>query len=88
MATAAESKKRATVPSHRTIADLLESLGGTSAHRVRFQPYPGPATERDVLELHDRENRLCELVDDTMVEKLMTFDESIFATLVAVSLIA
>jgi hypothetical protein len=50
---------------YRTVADLLESLGGISADRVRFQPMPGTATEHDVVEIHDRENRLCELVDES-----------------------
>jgi Uma2 family endonuclease len=62
-----------------TIADLLERLGGIAAKRVRSQPPPGTATERDVIEVHDRENRLFELVDGTLVEKIMGFDESIYA---------
>jgi Uma2 family endonuclease len=66
---------------HQTLADLLESLGGIRASRVRFQPLPGTATERDVIAAHDRENRLCELVDGTLVEKVMGFDESRFAAL-------
>jgi Uma2 family endonuclease len=73
--------------SYRTIADLLEHLGGISAGRVRFQPMPGTATERDVVEVHDRENRLCELVDGVLVEKVVGFDESIYAVLLAASLI-
>ncbi len=48
---------------------------------------PGTATERDVIELHDRENRLFELVNGTLVEKVMGFDESIYALLLAASLI-
>src|SRR4029079_3277516 len=77
----------ATKPNHRTIADLLERLGDIPPERVRFQPYPGTATERDVIEVHDRENRLCELVDGTLVEKVMGFDESMYALLLAASLI-
>jgi Uma2 family endonuclease len=70
-----------TVESDRypTIADLLESLGGIPAHRVRFHPVPGMATERDLIELNERGNRLYELVDGTLVEKAVGFDESIFA---------
>jgi Uma2 family endonuclease len=67
----------------RTLADLLESLGRISAARVRLRPFPGTATESDVIAIHDRENRLCELVDGTLVEKVMGFDESIYAILVA-----
>jgi Uma2 family endonuclease len=62
-----------------TLADLLEQLGGIAAARVILEPAPGTATERDVIQLHDRENRLCELVDGTLVEKAMGFDESIYA---------
>jgi hypothetical protein len=65
----------------QTIDDLLTSLGGVPADRVRLHPQPGTASERDVIEIHDRENRLCELVDGTLVEKAMGFDESVFAVL-------
>jgi Uma2 family endonuclease len=83
----ATATRTVTIPGHRTLADLLKHLGGISADRVRFQPYPGTATERDVIELHDRENRLCELVDGTLVEKVMRFDESIYAVLLAGALL-
>jgi Uma2 family endonuclease len=69
------------------VATLLERLGGIPAHRVLLDPVPGTATERDVIRLHDRENRLCELVDGTLVEKVLGFDESICAVLLAASLI-
>jgi Uma2 family endonuclease len=75
------------VPNHQTIADLLQRLGGVSAARVRLQPSPGTATERDVVAVHDRENRLFELVDGTLVEKVMGFDLSRFAVLLATYLV-
>ncbi len=75
------------LPDRSTIADLLESLGSVSAARVRFQPFPSTATERDVLAVHDRDDRLCELVDGTLVEKVMGFDESRFALLLGAYLI-
>ena len=34
---------------------------------------PGTATEQDVVAIHDRENRRCELVDGVLVEKVMGF---------------
>ena len=37
------------------------------------------ATEKDVLEVHAREERLCELVDGILVEKGMGFRESLLA---------
>jgi Uma2 family endonuclease len=72
---------------YRTVADLLEHLGGVSPSRVRFQPWPGTATVRDVIAIHDAENRLCELVDGVLVEKVMGFDESIFGVLLSASLV-
>jgi hypothetical protein len=45
-------------------------FGPIPLYRIRTQPPPGPATEVDVFELHDRENRLFELVDGILVEKL------------------
>ena len=75
------------VPDHGTLADLLERLGRVSAARIRLQPFPGTATERDVVAVHDRENRLCELVDGTLVEKVMGFDESRFALLLGAYLV-
>ena len=62
-----------------TVADLMERLGGISPARVRFRPPPGTATERDVLATHDREKRLCELIDGVLVEKVMGFNESFVA---------
>ena len=67
----------------RTLADLLERLGGISPARVRLHPSPGDATEQDVLDLDDHEDILCELVDGVLVEKVMGFLEStIAATLI------
>jgi Uma2 family endonuclease len=63
----------------QTVAGLLHRLGGIAAARVRLVPTPGTATEQDVIDVHDRENRLCELVDGVLVEKVVGFDESRFA---------
>jgi Uma2 family endonuclease len=82
----ATATKTSDTPGHQTLAELLEQLGDIPAERVRSRPYPGTATERDVIQLHDRENRLFELVDGTLVEKVMGFDESIFAVHLAGSL--
>ena len=60
-----------------TIADLLKRLGNIPANRVRLHPTPGTATEKDLLALLDRENRPCELVDGTLVEKAIGFEESL-----------
>lgn len=47
--------------------------------RVRSEPPPGMATERDVLRIHAREKRLCELVDGILVEKAKGYEESLVA---------
>ncbi len=77
----------ATAEQDQTVADLLERLGGIPASRVRLVPTPGTATEQDVIDVHDRTNRLCELVDGVLVEKVMGFDESIVSLLLAGSLL-
>jgi Uma2 family endonuclease len=66
-------------PKDATLADILKQLGDISPHRVRMNPLPGTATERDVLNILDHENRLCELVDGTLVEKPMGVLESCLA---------
>ena len=44
----------ATAPAtFRTIADLLDQLGGIPPERVLAEPSPGHATEKDVLRLLD-----------------------------------
>lgn len=59
-----------------TVADLLERLGGIPAHRVLWKPYPGTATEKDLIAVVDgAHKRLCELVDGTLVEKVVAFFE-------------
>jgi Uma2 family endonuclease len=43
---------------------------------VRLVPTPGTATERDVIHAHDHEDSLCELVEGTLVEKAMGYEEA------------
>jgi Uma2 family endonuclease len=59
----------------RTFADLLHDLGDIPAERVWLTPPPGTATEKDVIEADAKYDRLCELVDGTLVEKTMGFRE-------------
>ncbi len=66
-------------PAYRTVADLLAQLGDLPPERIWLVPPPGTATEHDVIEAHDRENRLCELVDGVLVEKSMGARESMLA---------
>ena len=62
-----------------TIADLLHDLGGISPKRIRLRPAPGRATEKDVLRIEAQEDRLFELIDGVLVEKVMGAKESLLA---------
>lgn len=64
-----------------TMADLLNRLGGIPPERIRLRPFPGTATEADVLAaLFGPGNRLCELIDGVLVEKkLMYFREGVLS---------
>lgn len=62
-----------------TAADLVERFGPIPLHRIRHDPAPGTATERDVIEIHDREDRLYELVDGVLLEKTVGTYESYLA---------
>lgn len=66
-------------PAHWTMEDLQQHLGGVSLNRIRLYPPPGMATEADALWLDDHEDCLCELVDGVLVEKEMSFFESMLA---------
>jgi Uma2 family endonuclease len=69
----------ASISRAETLGELLEQLGGVAPHRVRLHPTPGKATEQDVIRIHDRTNRLFELVDGVLVEKVMGFREAYLA---------
>jgi Uma2 family endonuclease len=73
-------------PPTETMADLLNRLGGVSPERIRWRPLPGTATVEDVVEIEQRENRLFELVDGVLVEKIMDFSESRLAIAIAAAL--
>jgi Uma2 family endonuclease len=70
------------LPNTATIGDLLKRLGNIPAGRVRLHPTPGTATENDVVDVLDRENRPCELVEGTLVEKAVGYEESELALLI------
>jgi Uma2 family endonuclease len=71
-----------TSPSIRTLADLLDRLGGVPPDRIRMRPFPGSATVQDVIDAHDHDNRLYELVEGVLLEKIMGFSESLLAAYV------
>lgn len=64
-----------------TAADLVERFGPVPLSRVRFDPPPGRASERDVVAIHDREDRLYELIDGILLEKTVGTYESYLAGL-------
>lgn len=83
MATATLKKRRAVTAKFgpiATAADLLhliERLGGIDPARVRIDPQPGTATERDLLRANaHKDGALCELVDGTLVKKVIAVDEA------------
>jgi Uma2 family endonuclease len=66
-----------------TVDDLRRRFGPILLSRIRFSPAPGTAVEDDVVQIHERERRLCELVDGTLVEKTMgSWESSIAAELI------
>jgi Uma2 family endonuclease len=69
-----------------TVADLLNRLGGVPPERVRLYPIPGTATEEDVIRVLDQEDRPCELVDGTLVEKATGLEESVISIFLATCL--
>jgi Uma2 family endonuclease len=69
------------LPHDWTLADLRKHLGGVPSNRVRLFPPPGTATEDDALHIADHEDRICELVDGTLVEKTMASFEGFLASI-------
>lgn len=67
----------------RTLADLQNRLGGVPLDRIRFRPYPGTARVQDVVEIQEREGKLCELVEGVLLEKAMGYNESSLALFLA-----
>lgn len=62
-----------------SLGDRLTELGGIAADRVRNVPPIGSATIRDLINANDHQRPLCELIDQTLVEKTMGFESSVVA---------
>jgi Uma2 family endonuclease len=71
------------IPPTWSFGDLLQHLGRIPPERIRVHPAPGTATEKDLLDIQAREDRLYELVDGVLVEKAMGFRESFLAVFLA-----
>src|SRR4051794_3805293 len=67
-------------------AEWLRALGGVPLERIIFDPWPGTATEADLLRFVERDKRLCELIDGTLVEKPVGYWESLIAQNLATDL--
>lgn len=62
-----------------TADQLVAALGPIPLTRIVADPPPGTATVDDVVHLDVHDDVLCELVDGTLVRKVMGFDESVLA---------
>jgi Uma2 family endonuclease len=71
--------RKASVLRYENVGELIHDLGDIPPERIRMDPLPGQATERDLLRLHGRTNRLYELVDGVLVEKAMGTAEAFLA---------
>lgn len=67
-------------------AEWLRAFGGVPLERIIFDPWPGTATEADLLLFVERDKRLCELIDGTLVEKPVGYWEGVIAINLATAL--
>ncbi|HEY2155579.1 MAG TPA: Uma2 family endonuclease [Isosphaeraceae bacterium] len=72
--------------SFESLTELVDHLGGISPDRVKLNPKPGTATEADLLDTADREDRLFEIIDGVLVEKATSFRASLLAVSIVVAL--
>jgi Uma2 family endonuclease len=70
------TRSKSIFPSTWSVGDLLNHLGGIPPERVRLDPQPGTATEQHVTKFNDHEDRLYELVDGVLVEKVLGLQKS------------
>lgn len=68
------------LPKDWTLQQLQQHLGDIPLERIRLYPPPGMATEQDVLDLDDHQGALCELIDGILVEKTVSWYESLVAS--------
>jgi Uma2 family endonuclease len=64
---------------YSTAAEWLHDLGDVPLERIIFDPWPGSATEADLLRKVEVDKQLCELINGTLVEKPMGLYESTVA---------
>ncbi len=66
-----------------TMAERLDELGGILPGRLRLLPAPGTATVDDLLLANTHRKPLCELIDQSLVEKSVGFEASVVALAIA-----
>ena len=66
----------------RTLSEFANWLGDVAPERIFLRPPPGMAGANDVLKLARHENRLCELVCGTLIEKRLGYKEMTVAAAV------
>lgn len=66
-----------------TMAERLEELGHIAADRLRLSPAPGTATIDDLAIANAQGKPICELIDQSLVEKAMGFEASVVAVVIA-----
>jgi len=73
-------------PKLKYLDEVLDRLGGVALDRIRVHPPMGTATVDDVVEIQERENRLFELVEGILIEKIMGYTESQIAARLIIAL--
>jgi Uma2 family endonuclease len=63
-----------------TVADIARRLGDIPLSRIITDPPPGTATEADLLRLIEVDQRPCEWIEGTLVEKAVGFDEGLVSS--------
>ena len=90
MATASARTSKKALSRPENVGQLLRRLGNIPAFRVRLEPPPGTATERDLIRHNESKSKtaICELVEGTLVEKAMGWNESEIAVLISYALLS
>lgn len=91
MATTTAHRRKPTRPAavrkFATLQDVLDYLGGVPADRVHLFPWPGTATQRDMIRPPTEPKKaICELIDGILVEKAVGFDSSRLATVLTIQI--
>ncbi len=83
MSTATEPQPLRTTSRFQNFAEVMEAVGNVPGYRLRVSPAAGLATEDDLLAIHAKEGKICELIDGILVEKDMASFESAVAIVLA-----